>query len=58
MLGLALSQLALWLLSAILGGYGIFDLVMSFEVPELGAQAILLLVTATVILYFCGTERR
>jgi hypothetical protein len=52
MLGFALSQLILWLLSAILGGYGIFCLIMSFAVPELGAQAFLLLVTATAIVYF------
>jgi len=58
MIGFALSQLALRLLSAVLGGYGIFSLIMSFDVPELGAQAILLLVTATAILYFCGTGRR
>src|SRR5437588_12207380 len=33
MLGFMLSQLALRLLSAILGGYGIFCLIMSFHVP-------------------------
>jgi hypothetical protein len=58
MLGLALSQLFLWLLSAVLGGYGIFCLIMSFYVPELGAQAFLLLVTAAAIVYFCRTGRR
>ena len=58
MLGIVLSQLALWLLSAILGGYGIFCVVMSFDVPEFGAEAILLLLTAAAILHFCLTDRR
>jgi hypothetical protein len=58
MLGFVLSQLALRLLSAILGGYGIFCLVMSFAVPGLGAQAFLLLVTATAIVYFTTSGRR
>jgi hypothetical protein len=53
MLGLMLSQLALRLLSAILGGYGIFCVIMSFDVPQLGAQALVLLVTAAAIVYFC-----
>jgi multisubunit Na+/H+ antiporter MnhB subunit len=57
MLGLMLSRLALRLLSAILGGYGIFCLIMSFEVPEVGAQAFILLVTATAIVYLCPSER-
>jgi hypothetical protein len=52
-----LSQLALRLLSAVLGGYGIFCLIMSFAVPEVGAQAFLLLVTATAIVYLCRSER-
>ena len=34
MLGFMLSQLALRLLSAILGGYGIFCLIMRFAVPD------------------------
>ena len=42
MLGFMLSQLALRLLSAVLGGYGIFCLIMSFTVPEVGAQAFIL----------------
>lgn len=57
MLGFLLSQLALRLLSAVLGGYGIFCLIMSFVVPGLGAQAFLLLCTATAIVYFSGTIR-
>jgi hypothetical protein len=60
MLGLMLSLLALRLLSAILGGTGIFCLIMSFVVPELGAQAIVLLVTAVAIVYLSpssGSQR-
>jgi hypothetical protein len=57
MLGFMLSQLALRLLSAILGGYGIFCLIMSFAVPEVGAQAFILLATATAIVY-CAVPGR
>jgi hypothetical protein len=52
-----LSQLALWLLSVILGGYGVFCLIMSFAVPQLGAEAFLLLATASAIVYFCPSGR-
>jgi hypothetical protein len=57
MLGLVLSQLALRVLSTVLGGYGIFCLIMSFTVPRLGAQAFILLGTASVIVHFCRSER-
>jgi hypothetical protein len=57
MSGLMLSQLALRLLSAFLGGYGIFCLIMSFAVPEVGAQAFVLLATAAAIVYLCGSGR-
>jgi hypothetical protein len=57
MLGFMLSQLALRSLSAILGGYGIFCLIMSFQVPEVGAQAFILLLTATAIVYLCRSGR-
>ena len=50
-----LSQLALRLLSAILGGYGIFCLIMSFAVPEVAALAFVLLATAAAIVYLCGS---
>jgi hypothetical protein len=43
MLGFLLSQLALQLLSAVLGGYGIFRLIMGFAVPADGAEAFVLL---------------
>jgi hypothetical protein len=57
MLGFLLSLLALRLLSAILGGSGIFCLIMSFDAPALGAQAFLLLGTATAICFLAGFER-
>ncbi len=57
MLGFMLSQLALRSLSAILGGYGIFCLIMSFQVPEVGAQAFILLGTAAAIVYLSRSER-
>jgi len=57
MLGFMLSQLALRLLSAILGGCGIFCLIMSFSVPRLGAQAFLLLGAAAAIVCFSGPKR-
>ena len=57
MFGFMLSQLALRLLSAVLGGYGIFCLIMSFTVPEVGAQAFILLGTATAIFYLCRPGR-
>ena len=57
MLGVVMSQLVLRLLSAILGGYGIFCLIMSFAVPALGAQAFVLLGTASAIVYLCRSDR-
>lgn len=56
MLGFLLSLLALRLLSAVLGGSGIFCLIMSFDMPGLGAQAFLLLGTATAICFLAGSE--
>jgi hypothetical protein len=57
MFALALSQLLLSLLSTILGGCGIFFLIMSFDVPRLGADAFLMLGTASAIVYFCSPGR-
>ena len=57
MLGFVLSQLALRLLSAILGGFGIFCLTMSFARPVLGAHAIVLLVSASAIVYLAAPRR-
>jgi hypothetical protein len=50
--GFVLSQLLLRLISVVLGGYGIFCLLMSFALPWLGAQAFVLLGAAAIILYF------
>jgi hypothetical protein len=52
--GFVLSQLMLRLVSAALGGYGIFCLIMSFALPVLAVQAVLLLGAASAIVYFCG----
>ncbi len=57
MLGFLLSLLALRTLSTILGGYGIFFLIMSFDVPRLGAHAFLLLGAATAICFLVGSDR-
>jgi hypothetical protein len=53
MLGFALSLLCLRLVSVVLGGYGIFCLIMSFYVPSVGADAFVLLSTATAIFFLC-----
>ena len=52
-----LWQLCSRVLSAALGGYGIFCLIMSFWVPWLGVQAFLLLGMATAIFYACPSGR-
>ena len=57
MLGFGLSLLALRTLSTILGSYGIFFLIMSFDVPMLGAHAFLLLGTAATICLLVGSDR-
>src|SRR5262249_33258020 len=58
MLAFLLSQIALRLLSALLGGYGIFCLIMSFAIPVEGAKAFLLLSAASAIVYLCGSGGR
>ena len=52
-----LSIMAMRLLSAIIGGYGIFFLILSFGQPSLGAHAFVLLGAAAVMVYFCPRER-
>jgi hypothetical protein len=49
--GFVLSQIALRLISTILGSCGVFCLIMSFVAPRLAADAFLLLGTATAIVY-------
>jgi hypothetical protein len=51
MLGFALSLLCLRLVSVVLGG--LFCLIMSFYVPSVGADAFVLLGTATAIFFLC-----
>ena len=53
MLGFALSLLCLRLVSVVLGGYGIFCLIMSFYVPSVEADAFVLLSTGTAICFLC-----
>jgi hypothetical protein len=52
MVGFALSLLCLRLLSVVLGGYGIFCLIMILSVPSVGAEAFVLLSTATAIFFY------
>jgi hypothetical protein len=52
MVGFALSLLCLRLLSVVLGGYGIFCVIMSLSVPSVGAEAFVLLSTATAIFFY------
>jgi len=52
MLGFELSRIMLRLLSVVLGGFGIFCLIMSFDIPNLAAQAFLLIATAAAIVHF------
>jgi hypothetical protein len=54
MFGILLSRLALRITSSVLGGFGMFSLYMSFVVPDLAAQAIVLIAAAGAIVYFCG----
>jgi multisubunit Na+/H+ antiporter MnhB subunit len=52
MLQAFLMQRALAFVSAILGGFGVFCAIYSFEVPELALQALLLLGAALLISHF------
>jgi hypothetical protein len=56
MLGFRLSELCLRILSVVLGGYGVFFLIMSFYVPIVGADAFVLLGTATAIFFSCRSQ--
>jgi hypothetical protein len=49
-----LMRTALSVMSATLGGFGIFCLAYSFSDPSLAAHALILLGTATAIVYFSG----
>jgi hypothetical protein len=52
MLAAFLTQHALAFISALLGGFGVFCAIYSFEVPEMALQALLLLGAALVISHF------
>jgi multisubunit Na+/H+ antiporter MnhB subunit len=52
-----LSKVALQLLSAIIGGYGIFFLILSFDQPDLAAHAFVLLAAAAAMVYFAPSDR-
>jgi len=48
----AFMQRTSFLLSAAVGGYGVFCVVYSFASPEVAAQALILLGSACVLSYF------
>ena len=52
MLRAFLMQHALSLISALLGGFGVFCVIYSFAEPQLAAQAVVLLGAALAISYF------
>jgi hypothetical protein len=53
MFGLFLSRLMLRVVSIVLGGVGMFYLLLSFKVPEFAGNAFLLIGAAGAIVYFC-----
>ena len=48
-----LMQRALSLITATLGGFGVFCVLYSFASPHIAAQALFLLGAALVLSYFC-----
>ena len=52
MLNSAISRTAVWLVSMVLGGYGVFCVYLSFLKPWVGVDALVLLVAATALVYF------
>lgn len=53
MFDVLVSRVALRAVSAMLGGFGMFSLYLSFRVPALGGQAVVLLGAASAIVHFC-----
>jgi len=49
-----LMQRALSLVSAVLGGTGVFCVIYSFTAPDIAAQALILLGAALALSYFSG----
>lgn len=47
-------QRALSIVSALLGGFGVFCVIYSFSAPDIAAQALILLGAALALSYFCG----
>jgi multisubunit Na+/H+ antiporter MnhB subunit len=47
---------AVSLLSAMLGGYGVFCVIYSFAAPDIAAQALILLGAALALTYFGSRE--
>jgi hypothetical protein len=52
MMQAALMQRALALVSALLGGFGVFCVIYSFATPHIAAQALILLGAAMAVGYF------
>jgi hypothetical protein len=52
MFDLLVSRIALRTVSTVLGGLGMFHLFLSFVVPNFAATAIVLIATASAIVYF------
>jgi hypothetical protein len=52
MLNSAVSRTAAWVVSSVLGGYGVFCVYLSFSRPSLGLDALILLGTASAVHYF------
>jgi multisubunit Na+/H+ antiporter MnhB subunit len=51
MLGASLVQRTTALISAVLGGYGVFCVIYSFSSPEIAVQALILLGAAITLSY-------
>jgi len=49
-------QRAMSLVSAMLGGFGVFCVIYSFSTPDIAAQALILLGLALVLNYFSSRE--
>jgi hypothetical protein len=52
MLNSVVSRTAAWVVSAVLGGYGVFCVYLSFYEPWVGLHALILLGTATAVQHF------
>jgi multisubunit Na+/H+ antiporter MnhB subunit len=57
MLQAFLMQRAMALISALLGGFGVFCVLYSFAAPEIAAKALILLGAALALCYFSTRSR-